>query len=51
MQGLNYIAPDEPVDRATSTWPPEVLARLRAIKRRVDPDNVFRSNLNIAPAA
>ena len=46
----NYIAPDEPADRAKSTWPPEVLARLRAVKRRVDPENVFRSNLNIAPA-
>ena len=47
---VNYIAPDEPVDRATSTWPPEVLARLRAVKRRVDPENRFRSNINIAPA-
>ena len=46
---MNYIATDEPVDRATSTWPTEVLARLRAVKRRVDPENVFRSNLNIAP--
>ena len=26
---LNYTSPDEPVDRATSTWPPDVLARLR----------------------
>jgi FAD/FMN-containing dehydrogenase len=47
---MNYIGTDEPLDRALSTWPPEVLARLRAVKRRVDPNNVFRSNLNIAPA-
>jgi FAD/FMN-containing dehydrogenase len=47
---MNYIATDEPADRATSAWPREVLARLRAVKRRVDPENVFRSNLNIAPA-
>jgi hypothetical protein len=47
---VNYTSPDEVIDRATSTWPPDVLARLRSVKRRVDPDNVFRSNLNIAPA-
>jgi FAD/FMN-containing dehydrogenase len=46
---VNYIAHDEPADRASSTYPPEVLERLRAVKRRVDPENVFRSNLNIAP--
>ena len=47
---VNYTSPDEAADRATSTWPPEVLARLRSVKRRLDPANVFRSNLNIAPA-
>ena len=46
---INYISPDEPVDRARSAYPPEVLARLRAVKRRFDPDNLFRANLNIAP--
>ncbi len=46
---VNYMTPDEPVDRATSTYPPDVLHRLRAVKRRLDPENVFRSNLNIAP--
>jgi FAD/FMN-containing dehydrogenase len=47
---VNYITPDEPVDRARSAYPPEVLERLRRVKRRLDPENVFRSNLNIAPA-
>lgn len=47
---VNYIAPDEPVDRARSAYPPEILERLRRVKRRLDPENVFRSNLNIAPA-
>ncbi len=47
---VNYVTPDEPIDRARSAYPSEVLARLRQVKRRVDPDNVFRSNLNIAPA-
>jgi FAD/FMN-containing dehydrogenase len=47
---VNYLSTDEPADRATSTYPPATLNRLRAVKRRLDPDNVFRSNLNIAPA-
>jgi Berberine and berberine like len=46
---VNYITPDEPIDRASSTYPRDVLERLRGVKRRVDPENVFRSNLNIAP--
>jgi len=46
---VNYITPDEPADRAKSAYPPPVYERLRRIKRRMDPDNLFRSNLNIAP--
>jgi FAD/FMN-containing dehydrogenase len=47
---VNYTAPDEPADRARSAYPVAVYDRLRRIKRRVDPDNVFSSNVNIPPA-
>ncbi len=47
---VNYLSTDEPADRASSTYPPTTLRRLREVKRRLDPDNVFRSNLNITPA-
>lgn len=32
-------------------YPPETLARLAEVKRRYDPDNLFRLNLNVPPAA
>ena len=38
---------DEQVEAA---FPPATLARLRELKRRFDPDNVFRDNANITPA-
>ena len=47
---VNYTAPDEPADRARSAYPVPVYDRLRRVKRRVDPDNVFSSNVNIPPA-
>lgn len=34
-----------------SAYPPATLARLSEVKRRYDPDNLFRSNLNIPLAA
>jgi FAD/FMN-containing dehydrogenase len=31
-------------------YPPATLDRLAEIKRRYDPDNLFRGNLNVEPA-
>jgi FAD/FMN-containing dehydrogenase len=39
---------DEGLERA---YPPETLKRLAEVKRQYDPDNLFRLNLNVAPAA
>ncbi|PYF98997.1 FAD/FMN-containing dehydrogenase [Georgenia satyanarayanai] len=36
-------------ERLTEAYPPAHLERLRAIKRRHDPDNVFRDNHSIVP--
>jgi FAD/FMN-containing dehydrogenase len=42
---------DESPDRVRAAYGPERFERLTAIKRRYDPDNVFRFNLNIPPGA
>ncbi|MCZ4125343.1 FAD-binding oxidoreductase [Streptomyces sp. H39-S7] len=48
---INYVgdsgAPG--ADRALRTYGPEAYGRLAALKRRLDPDNFFRSNYNVAP--
>jgi FAD/FMN-containing dehydrogenase len=41
---------DDPEDLRRA-YPPATLARLAAVKRRYDPDNLFRRNLNVLPDA
>jgi FAD/FMN-containing dehydrogenase len=45
---LNYLGDDEAEDAVRAAYGPNY-DRLREIKRRYDPDNVFRLNHNIAP--
>lgn len=41
---------DEGAAGVQRAYPPQTLARLQALKRQYDPDNLFRSNQNILPA-
>ncbi|MFC7530301.1 LLM class flavin-dependent oxidoreductase [Actinoplanes sp. GCM10030250] len=40
---------DQRPERIGEAWPPATLDRLRQLKRRYDPNNLFRDNFNIAP--
>ncbi|QGH68603.1 LLM class flavin-dependent oxidoreductase [Pseudactinotalea sp. HY158] len=42
---------DRSAERLAEAFPPATLARLRDLKRRYDPENVFRDNFNIEPRA
>jgi FAD/FMN-containing dehydrogenase len=44
---VNFMS-DEPVERLRAVYGPEKYERLVALKRRYDPENVFRYNQNIA---
>jgi FAD/FMN-containing dehydrogenase len=46
---VNYSPVDESSERVRAAYGDERWARLLAVKRRYDPDNVFRFNHNIAP--
>jgi len=45
---VNFMS-DEPANRLRAVYGPEKYERLVALKRRYDPENVFRHNQNIAP--
>jgi FAD/FMN-containing dehydrogenase len=46
---VNFLG-DENADRVRAAYPGPTWDRLREVKRRYDPDNVFRMNQNIPPA-
>jgi FAD/FMN-containing dehydrogenase len=46
---VNYMQADEPIERVRAAFGDEAFDRLRALKRRYDPNNVLRRNQNIPP--
>ncbi|MEJ2156462.1 MAG: FAD-binding oxidoreductase [Desulfobacteraceae bacterium] len=47
---MNFIG-QEPASRCADAYTAASIARLRDLKRRWDPDNLFRMNINIEPAS
>ncbi|MEB7505425.1 FAD-binding oxidoreductase [Arthrobacter koreensis] len=50
-QYVNFMGAENPASAAPDVYSGEKLARLSALKRAVDPGNLFRRNHNIAPGA
>ena len=46
---VNYMSADEPIERVRAAFGADSFERLRALKRRYDPDNVLRRNQNVPP--
>lgn len=46
---VNFLG-DEGEERVRAVYPGPTWDRLREVKRRYDPDNLFRGNQNIPPA-
>ncbi|MGH6896865.1 MAG: FAD-binding oxidoreductase [Geminicoccaceae bacterium] len=47
---VNFLTEDAEEERIRAAYGAELYARLARIKRKYDPDNLFRSNQNIRPA-
>jgi FAD/FMN-containing dehydrogenase len=46
---VNYMQADEPIERVRAAFGAEAFDRLRALKRRYDPNNILHRNQNIPP--
>jgi FAD/FMN-containing dehydrogenase len=46
---VNFLG-DEGEERVRAAYPGATWDRLASVKRRYDPDNIFRRNQNVAPA-
>jgi FAD/FMN-containing dehydrogenase len=47
---VNYLGVGDSAERVRAAYSPEKYARLAALKREVDPENLFHRNQNIPPA-